>query len=413
MFVRGEKLEHHSLSSILGPLIMKTVEEAKRLIQDLGVSKRSETILVTEAHKQVLSADVFSPIDMPPFPQSAMDGYALGIGNLLCGSSFKVVGEAAAGCTDRFHLKAGECVRIFTGAPVPENSTAVVQQEWVERSGDHIILQKEVATNMHIRPQGEQMRTGDVAMEAGTLLNPAAIGFLQMLGVTEVGVFAKPKVGILVTGNELIEPGKPLKYGQIYESNGQMLLAALSKECIDGETTRVGDDPNQTIASVERSLLKNDILIISGGISVGDHDHVGTALQHLGVTEVFYEVAQKPGKPIFLGTADGKAIFGLPGNPAASLTCFYEYVIPVLRKYMGRTDLFLPSFKLPLKNGTIKAMPRAQFLKAKVINNEVEILDSQSSAMLNTFALANALAYVPANSATIAEGSIIEVHLLP
>jgi molybdopterin molybdotransferase len=266
---------------------------------------------------------------------------------------------------------------------------------------------------MHIRHQGEQMKTGEVAMETGTLLNPAAIGFLQMLGISEVEVFAKPKVSVLVTGNELIAPGKSLKYGQIYESNGQMLLAALNKEGVQAGITRVGDELDLTIASIERLLQENDILIISGGISVGDHDHVGTALQHLGVTEVFYEVAQKPGKPIYFGTKEGKAVFGLPGNPAASLSCFYEYVLPALRKYMVRTDLFLPSFKLPLKNGTIKAMPRAQFLKVKVEDGRVHVLEGQSSAMLNTFALANALAYVPAHSAAIVEGDFLEVHLLP
>jgi molybdopterin molybdotransferase len=392
---------------------MKTVEEAKKLIQDLRIGRRLETILVTEAHGQVLSADVFSPIDMPPFAQSAMDGYALGDGDRLEGSSFMVMGESAAGCTDRFRLNAGECIRIFTGAPVPENAKAVVQQEWVERSGDHIVLQKVVPSNMHIRHQGEQMKTGEVAMETGTLLNPAAIGFLQMLGISEVEVFAKPKVSVLVTGNELIAPGKSLKYGQIYESNGQMLLAALNKEGVQAGITRVGDELDLTIASIERLLQENDILIISGGISVGDHDHVGTALQHLGVTEVFYEVAQKPGKPIYFGTKEGKAVFGLPGNPAASLSCFYEYVLPALRKYMVRTDLFLPSFKLPLKNGTIKAMPRAQFLKVKVEDGRVHVLEGQSSAMLNTFALANALAYVPAHSAAIVEGDFLEVHLLP
>jgi molybdopterin molybdotransferase len=354
---------------------MKTVEEAKKLIQDLRIGRRLETILVTEAHGQVLSADVFSPIDMPPFAQSAMDGYALGDGDRLEGSSFMVMGESAAGCTDRFRLNAGECIRIFTGAPVPENAKAVVQQEWVERSGDHIVLQKVVPSNMHIRHQGEQMKTGEVAMETGTLLNPAAIGFLQMLGISEVEVFAKPKVSVLVTGNELIAPGKSLKYGQIYESNGQMLLAALNKEGVQAGITRVGDELDLTIASIERLLQENDILIISGGISVGDHDHVGTALQHL--------------------------------------SCFYEYVLPALRKYMVRTDLFLPSFKLPLKNGTIKAMPRAQFLKVKVEDGRVHVLEGQSSAMLNTFALANALAYVPAHSAAIVEGDFLEVHLLP
>ena len=364
------------------------------------------------ASGQVLSADVCSAIDMPPFPQSAMDGYALGTGERESGSTFKVVGEVAAGSSSQIQLNENECVRIFTGAPVPKAVVAVVQQEWVERNGNQIILQKEVPENMHIRPRGEQMKVGDVALSKGTALNPAAIGFLQMLGITEVDVFARPNVKVLVTGNELVEPGMPLQHGQIYESNSQMLLAALKKEGIDGNFGRIEDDLNETIERIDQALQENEIVILSGGISVGDHDHVGTALKELGVQEVFNKVAQKPGKPIFFGTKDGKAVFGLPGNPAASLTCFYEYVVPIIRKFMGRTDWFLPSLKLPLAEGTIKQVPRAQFLKAKIANNEVHILEGQSSAMLNTFALANALVYVPADN-QVSSGDDVEVHLLP
>jgi molybdopterin molybdotransferase len=154
------------------------------------------------------------------------------------------------------------------------------------------------------------------------------------------------------------------------------------------------------------------MLIVTGGISVGDHDHVGTALNELGVDEVFYKVAQKPGKPIFFGTKGTKAIFALPGNPAASLSCFYEYVIPAMRKAFGRSDTFLSSIQLPVATGSIRSIPRAQFLRAKVCDNQVSILDGQSSAMLNSFAHANALVYIPANSVEITNGTLVETHLM-
>ena len=393
---------------------MVSVAEAKKHIADYSAPIRSVRIDVAKSAGYVLAEDVLSPIDMPPFPQSAMDGYALGSGLKTAESKFRLIGEVAAGSPVHYDLKAGECVRIFTGAPVPESATAVVQQEWIERDGDAVILQREVAEMMHIRPQGEQMKTNEVALEKGTFITPGTIGFLHMLGITSVNVYAKPKTTILITGNELVEPGTGLNHGQIYESNSRMLISALQREGTDSQSHRISDSLNETIETIGNVLKSNDLIIITGGISVGDHDHVGTALSELGVKQVFYKVAQKPGKPLFFGTKDGKAIFALPGNPAASLTCFYEYVLPVLRKFYGRKDVCLPSFQLPLaEQNSIRPFGRAQFLKAIVRNGSVEILEGQSSAMLNTFALANALVYVEANCEPKSADDLVEVHLLP
>ncbi len=393
---------------------MLSVEDAKSLIAAYTAPLRSVKVEVAESAGYVLAEDVHSPIDMPPFPQSAMDGYALGSGSKKEGTGYRLIGEIAAGSSVQFELKTGECVRIFTGAAVPESATAVVQQEWIERDGDAIILQREVAEMMHIRPKGEQMKPTQVALGKGTLITPGTIGFLHMLGITSVNVYAKPKTTILITGNELVDPGKELKHGQIYESNSQMLISALQREGIDSKSHRISDSLDETIETIGKALETNNLIIITGGISVGDHDHVGNALAELGVTEVFYKVAQKPGKPLFFGSKEGKAIFALPGNPAASLTCFYEYVLPVLRKFCGRKDVHLPSFQLPLADqNTIRPLSRAQFLKASVQNGSVHILEGQSSAMLNTFALANALVYVEANCEPKSAGDLVEVHLLP
>ena len=393
---------------------MISVEEAKKYIADFSPELKSITLNVSDSVGYVVSDDVLSPIDMPPFPQSAMDGYALGNGPRDAGVNFRLIGEIAAGSSVQFELKEGECIRIFTGAAVPESATAVVQQEWIERNGDTIILQREVSEMMHIRPKGEQMKTTQVALEKGTLITPGTIGFLHMLGITSVNINAKPKTTILITGNELVEPGTELRYGQIYESNSQMLISALHREGTESESHRISDSLDETIKTIGNALETNDLIIITGGISVGDHDHVGTALSELGVKQVFYKVAQKPGKPLFFGTKDGKAIFALPGNPAASLTCFYEYVLPVLRKLYGRKDVWLPSFQLQLADkNSIRPLGRAQFLKAMVQNGFVQILEGQSSAMLNTFALANALVYVEANCEPKSAGDLVEVHLLP
>jgi molybdopterin molybdotransferase len=391
---------------------MISVEEAKALLAEFEPKLSSQTKAVSDSLGHVLSENVSSPINMPPFPQSAMDGYALGGEVLKANASFKVIGEVAAGSSNKFQLGNGEAVRIFTGAPVPESATAVVQQEWVERDGDSMTITRDVKPNMHIRPEGEQMKSGDVALERGTLITPAGVGFLTMLGITEVVVYFKPKVTVLVTGNELVKAGNELSYGQIFESNSTMLISALQKEGINATSLNVPDDLSQTIACVSQALDNNEMLIVTGGISVGDHDHVGTALNELGVDEVFYKVAQKPGKPIFFGTKGTKAIFALPGNPAASLSCFYEYVIPAMRKASGRSDTFLSSIQLPVATGSIRSIPRAQFLKAKVCDNQVSILDGQSSAILNSFAHANALVYIPANSGEITNGTLVETHLM-
>ncbi|MBL4586325.1 MAG: molybdopterin molybdotransferase MoeA [Flavobacteriales bacterium] len=392
---------------------MVSVEQAKQLLKAYTNTPKIGTKSLTDASGFVLAKDVPSPIDMPPFPQSAMDGYALGSGSRLEGSAFKVIGEVAAGSANQFDLKDGEAVRIFTGAPVPESASEVVQQEWIIRDENTITLEKSVTENMHIRPQGEQLKSGDVALKKGILITPASIGFLSMIGITEIEVFQKPKVAVLVTGNELVSPGEQLNHGQVYESNSFMLLAALSKEGIEAKSLRVSDNLEETVTKISTAFEENDMVILSGGISVGDHDHVGTALRQLGVKEVFYKVAQKPGKPLFFGTKGEKAVFALPGNPAASLSCFYEYVLPVMRKFMGRSDQFLTSLKLPISDGNIRSMARAQFLKAKVENGQVSLLEGQSSAMLNTFAFANALVYVPANSGNRKKGDLVELHLLP
>ncbi|MCB9204131.1 MAG: molybdopterin molybdotransferase MoeA [Flavobacteriales bacterium] len=393
--------------------MMISVEEAKSRLHVFQPKLNSVELEVKDSGGFILASDVKSPVDMPPFPQSAMDGYALGSGDRIEGSEFKLVGEIAAGSAERFQLKANECVRIFTGSAVPKSAVAVIQQEWVERDGEMISLTREVSENQNIRPQAEQMKTGSVALEKGMLITPATIGFLNMLGIRMVEVYRKPTVAILVTGNELVPAGENLEYGQVYESNAQMLQTALKNEGVESEFQHVQDSLEATKTAIENAFDFHDLVIISGGISVGDHDYVGTALNELGAEEVFYKVLQKPGKPLYFGLKEGKAVFALPGNPAASLTCFYEYVLPLVRRSLGREDETLLSLQLPFASGRVSNIGRAQFLKARVEKGAVHILEGQSSAMLNTFAQSNALAYVKSNSSQPQVGDLIEVHLLP
>jgi molybdopterin molybdotransferase len=259
---------------------------------------------------------------------------------------------------------------------------------------------------------GEQIKTGAIALEKNTLLNPAAIGFLATLGFTEVVVYSKPKIGLLTTGDELVKPGTPLSYGQIYESNSLMLTTSLQQyQHNKPELIKVKDDLASTQKALADLIQKNEVILISGGISVGDYDFVKTALENLGVTEEFYKIKQKPGKPIFFGTLGSKLIFALPGNPASALTCFYVYVLPALNKLAGKNFEGLKKVQRKLKNSYQKKSGLAHFLKSVSDDEFVQISDSQSSAMLNSFALANGLVFLDEAIETVNAGSVIDVIL--
>jgi len=372
---------------------------------------KKTTKSVEKAGGYVLFEDIYSPINMPPFRQSAMDGYAL---NLHDGLTYKLIGEVKAGDGHQPDLKIGDAVRIFTGAPVPDSANSIMMQEKVKSDGNFITIEHQISIEHNIRPFGEQVRAGDIALKKGTKLTPAAIGYLISLGIKTVSVFKKPNIAIVTTGNELIEAGQKLSYGKIYESNSKMLLSALyGLKFYDVTLHNVEDHYSQTVEKLNAVIDENDLVLITGGISVGDYDFVGKALKELEVEELFYKVKQKPGKPLFYGKKGDTQIFALPGNPAAALSCFYVYVYIALQKMMNRDILELPRIEAISKSNFEKKGDRPQFLKAIYKNGEVEILEGQNSSMLQTFALSNALVYAPETITKIVEGDSIEVIQLP
>jgi len=391
---------------------MITVEQAFELVQNnIHPTNTSESKPVIESAGYVLFKDVYSPINMPPFRQSAMDGYAL---NMHQDSTYKIIDEVKAGDGHHPILKEGEAIRIFTGSAVPDSANTVIMQEKTNREDDVLTLTSPAVENENIRPLGEQVEKGALALKKGTKLTPAAIGYLTTLGISEVEVFSKPSIAIVTTGNELIEAGQELTYGKIYESNSGMLLTALQSLGYDNVTiAKVKDDYASTMASLDKAISENDVVLISGGISVGDYDFVGKALLELGVKQIFYKVKQKPGKPLFFGKMNYKPVFALPGNPASALSSFYVYVQPSLQKLSGNLDFSLNRLKVNLTGDYFKKGARAQFLKASVKDGNVTILEGQSSAMLYTFAIANAFVYVPAEVNSLSKGDEIEVIMLP
>ncbi|MEL6810976.1 MAG: gephyrin-like molybdotransferase Glp [Bacteroidota bacterium] len=391
---------------------MLSVEAAIHLV--LSSAKKaaaSVSVDISDALGSILSEDIISPINMPPFRQSAMDGYAV---HFHEDAVYTIIDEVKAGDSKLPHLHPGEAVRIFTGAVVPDTANSVVRQEDVKRLGNKAHMTMEVKMDANIRPEGEQLRLGEVALRRGTKINTAHIGLIATLGLSRVHIQKEPSIAIVVTGNELKEANTPLQQGEIYESNGTMLEIALNSLHFNKvHKTRVEDDYHLTKEVLEELIAQHDIVLVSGGISVGDYDFVGKALKDLGVEEIFYKVRQKPGKPLFFGRKDETFVFGLPGNPAASLSCFYIYVYPLLHKYLGALQIELARVWLTsLSDFTVKG-DRAQFLKARIQEDGVEILGGQSSSMLQTFGDANALIYIPTETTTLKKGDMVQTIILP
>ncbi len=391
---------------------MISIEEALHAVnlKSKEISKEIK-ISIDKAVNLTLFKDVYSPINMPPFRQSAMDGYAL---NLHDDFTYSLIGEVKAGDSHQPRLKKGEVVRIFTGAPVPDSANAVIMQEKVMVDENKITVENKLPKEHNIRQIGEQVKKGELALKKGTKLIPAAIGYLSSLGIHEVSVYKMPSIALITTGNELVEPGEPLAYGKIYESNSKMLQSALIKLGFTEITThKVRDNYTDTYSKINDVILENDLVIISGGISVGDYDFVGKALKELNVEEVFYKVNQKPGKPLFFGKKGNTLLFALPGNPAAALTCFYMYVFVALQKLTGLEGNGLVKVFAKSTSNHEKMGDRSLLLKAIYNDGKVTILEGQSSAMLQTFAVSNAIVKMSNGMDKINEDDVIEVMLLP
>ena len=388
---------------------MISVEQAFKIIDTIQPLETVEIALVDALH-YTLAEDVLSPINMPPFHQSAMDGYAVNGNN----NSFALVGEIQAGMdASSIILKEGEAIRIFTGAMVPKGTTTVIRQEIVSKHESSISINQEFGENENIRLIGEQIKQGDLATKKGTQITAGVLGFLIGLGIENVIVYRKPKIAVIATGNELVSTGEKLTPGKIYESNSYMIQAALKSIGFEATIHKVKDDFNATKKLFSQLITENDLLIAAGGISVGDYDFVGKALEELNTETLFYKVKQKPGKPLYLGKNGETSIFGLPGNPGAALSCFYIYVSIALAQLTGRKLPFVTPKTAKLAHNYAKPAGLTQFLKAKLTGDNVQILSHQSSAMLNVYTDTNCIARLEEKDTNWKEGDEITVYQIP
>ena len=391
---------------------MISVQEAKDLIKENISPLETRELSLEHAQGLVLGSDLFSTINIPAYPQSSMDGYAF---KWIEGrTEYHIMGEMAAGSNQQLHLKEGEASRIFTGAAVPTEADTVVMQEKTSRINDQLILSivPEISGE-NVRPVGSEIKKGALAIQSGSTLTPASIGFLAGMGINKIQAHPKPRVTIIVTGNELQRPGEPLGYGQVFESNSFTLIAALQQLQIEVSAVhRSADDLPQLSAFLSSALQESDLVLMTGGVSVGDYDFTLAAFNNCGVRPIFHKVKQKPGKPVLFGLQGAKPVFGLPGNPASVLTCFYQYVLPAIGRLMNK-ELQLQSLFVPLTSGFSKTPALTQFLKASLQKGEAHLLLGQESYKLNTFSTANCFVVIPEEKKSVEKGDLIEIQLLP
>ncbi|WP_028297382.1 gephyrin-like molybdotransferase Glp [Olivibacter sitiensis] len=393
---------------------MVTVTEAKRILSHVERLPVQRELSLLSALEHVLAEDVHAPLDLPQFPQSGVDGYAFLYSDLLKGKGLKIGIEVEAGSHGHQTLSPNQAARVFTGAPVPLPADTVVMQEKVEKENGFIYVRdKELSKGNALRLVGSEIKKGELALPKGSVLHAPAIGFLASLGLLSVKVYGSPKVTIIVTGNELVQPGEALRNGQVYESNSFSLRAALSTLNVsDIRVQHVLDSREQLIFVLGEALQTSDLVLLTGGVSVGDYDFVVEACRHCSVRTLFHRIRQKPGKPLFYGKKGHVEIFGLPGNPASVLTCFYEYVLPIVLQLSGKEGALRRVF-LPLRQSFVKGGDLAFFLKGKIHSGSVELLPAQESYRLSSFAGADCLVFLPEGKSEFKDGELVEVHLLP
>lgn len=391
---------------------MISVAQAQHIIQEKIKALPSQKRALEEAFGNILAEDVYAPIDLPAFAQAGMDGYAFCFDANR--STYTIVGEVAAGDDQPRHIQPGEAVRIFTGAPVPQGADTVIMQERTEVQGRTVIVKDiHLQVGHNYRPAGSDIKQHDLAMKAGHRLTPAAIGFLAAMGITAVSVVPTPTVAILVTGDELRHLGEPLSFGQIYEANSFSLRAALASIGIHRVFVhKVGDDQAQLEKYIREYTHLSDLVLITGGVSVGDHDHTLDACRNVGVHILFHGVRQKPGKPLLFGMKSQKPVFGLPGNPSSVLTCFYQYVLLALGQLMQK-ELTLSTTEAYIQQDHTKPQGITHFIRATLEAKEVHIRKGQESYRLESFAHADAFIVLPEDITSVKKGDKVIVQKLP
>jgi len=388
-----------------------------RIKESIQPIKGKKNVTIRESAGHVLAEDVTSPLDVPPFINSAMDGYAIKSSDIpqTGEQTLKVIGKSFAGAPFNGQLKSGETVRIMTGAVVPDGADTVVMQEHAEVEGDNIKIGPDHKAKQNVRNPGDDFFTGDVIIKAGERLSPAKLGLLASVGVTEFKVIRKPVVAFFSTGDELKGVGQTLAPGDIYDSNRYILFGMLNKmgvECIDmGVVPDIKDEIELTLKEAANIA---DLVITSGGASVGEADFIKIILDEVGKVG-FWKIAMKPGKPLAFGHINNNIFFGLPGNPVATMATFYQFVQPCLNLLEGETTNDPIRLQAKCVNKLKKRPGRKDFQRGIMSNDEngqliVDTTGMQGSHMLSSMAKANCFIVLERDAGDIEVGKMVEVQ---
>jgi molybdopterin molybdotransferase len=384
-----------------------TLEEAQARVLERARPLPAESVPIGEAAGRVAAGDVLARVDLPPFASSAMDGFAVRSEDLP--GTLRIVGESAAGRPYEGRLDSGCAAVISTGAVVPDGADAVVPLENVVRLANTVEIADEVRSGAHVRPRGGDVATAEVVVPAGVRLTPARLAAAAAAGVALVSCRRRPRVSVLATGSELVAPGGELRPGQIYETNSLMLDAALLDVGAEVVSAPPAIDDEAALREALEEGLASDVLVTSGGVSVGEHDLVRAVERELDVEEVFWRVSIKPGKPVAFGVRGDTLVFGLPGNPVSALVGCELFVKPALRALQGLTDPLPRVDHGRLSIGLRRNGERDEFVRARVLVDGdgvvLEPIVGQESHMIVRSSAADALVHVPRGNGEVAAGS--------
>jgi molybdopterin molybdotransferase len=387
----------------------------QHILAQVGGPVPAEVLPVTRALARVPAGDVQAPFDVPPADNSAVDGYAVGSGDIPSTGSreLAVVGDLAAGAVFAGTLRPGQALRIMTGAPMPAGADTVYPQEVVERAGERVRVGP-IAKGVNVRARGEDVEAGGIVIEAGSVLRPQEIGLITSLGVWQVEVHRRPRVALLSTGDEVAEPGTPRRAGQIYDANRFTLRGSI-EQC-GGEVLDLGIVPDVRdvlTARLREAAGMADLVLTSGGVSVGVYDLVKEVLAELGTVD-FWQVAMQPGRPLAFGRIGETTFFGLPGNPVASLLTFMLFVRPALYKLAGRRRLFPPTWQARTLERLGKKTGRREFKRGVLTYRDgawqVRTTGPQGSGILSSMVAGNCLIVLDEDRGDVAAGELVDVE---